>query len=151
MASRVVGSFERVIAELGVIGGRIRRGVNDQIQKEAEKIRDIAIQMVPVEDGDMEKAIKVYSSDFRRRFTVSIDDDAPAIKIQTNGVIRYYTVGEYAAWLHESYYNLGPKSEAKNAGSLYRVDRKFLERAWEERRDKALRNIRDAARRAGNL
>lgn len=142
MPARVVGSFERLIAEIAQEGGRITKSVNDQIEVEAKQIQRIARLMVPYEKGNMERAIKVDNANRRRRWIVYVDDEMP----DDTGK---YTVGSYLTFLHESQYKLGTESIAKQSGNPYTVGNKFLERAFETQKQGMLARISAAVRRAG--
>jgi hypothetical protein len=152
MGGRIIGSVERIIAELGIQGGRISKALNRQIETEANAIATIARQMVPRDFGHMESAIRVTSKSQRRIWTVFVDDDVPADGPKRGVLSGRYTVGDYLAFLHEGFYTLGAKSQAKDNNTPYRVGRKFLERAFEERFRRGLKGrLTAAARRAGSL
>lgn len=80
----------------------------------SQKIADVASQMAPRDKENLEGNIVV------ERQTGS--DNRVTYIVHTNGV-------SYAVYMHESTYNLGPRSVAKNESSRFRVGRKFLERA----------------------
>ena len=154
MAGRVTSDFDSFIAQVMQVGGRIRRAVNEALREEALGVQELARRYVPVdtdpetgapyEPGYMERAIKVASADFRRRWIVYVDEDSP----DDTG---RYTVGAYLRFLHEGSYRLGPGSIAKG-GYAAGVGPKFLERAWAERvASGMLRRIENEARKAGVL
>ncbi len=149
MAARIIGSVENIVAEIAQFGGRIRREVNDQLEREARQIQTIAREMVPRLDRDMERAIKVDSANQRRRWLIYVDENAPTT---IKGEGRRYTVGDYLLFLHEGDYQLGKQSVEKQKTTQYRVGRKFLERAFEAQlRDRMIERVTEAARRAGVL
>jgi hypothetical protein len=109
--------------------------------------------MVPIEDHDVERAIivEVEPNSQRRLWRIGVKNDAPAVKRGEDGqVLRTYTVGEYAMWLHEATYKLGPLSRMKDTGGQHRVGRKYIERAFTNRfRSGMMRRIERAARQSG--
>lgn len=150
MGGRIIGSAEGISARLGIEGGRIRKSINDQIQKEAEIVLKIAKDMVPMEFGHAESAIKLAKESQRRLWTVYIDEDTPADGPKKGEMSGRYTVGDYILFLHEGDYALGDESRAKQRRVRWRVGRKFLERAFTMRvREGMIRRIAAAARREG--
>jgi hypothetical protein len=101
------------------------------MQEEMTKIQKAAIARAPVEHGNLEDAIKIQNVSYRRHWIVYVDDSMP----DDTGK---YTVGDYAMWLHEGVYQLGPASEAKASSNGQPVGRKFLEGPFEEAIQKGL-------------
>lgn len=116
------------------------------VRAEAQDVAELAQAYAPIDDADLEKAIKVYppvgmpadlDENRRARAFVYVDSSAPA-----NGAPGK-TVGDYAYLMHEflrpyggsgapnekGYYDLGPKSVAKGG----KVGGRFLLRAVKER------------------
>lgn len=151
MGGRVIGSSEKISASLGIHGGRIRKAVNDQIEKEALGVLALAKAMVPREHGHMESAIKIERASMRRIWIIYVDEKTPADGPSKDETGRY-TVGAYLRFLHEGRYKLGPESLAKQAGQNVKVGRKFIERALKEQlRRGAIRRIEAEARKANIL
>jgi hypothetical protein len=114
------------------------------LREAAEKMQTIAQQMAPIDDGELESAIKVDVSaakDDRGRFqrrsvTVYIDMGMAA---STHGK-QPRSVGDYAYFVHEHVTpygpeKLGPRSQEKQLSTLYQVGGGFLDRAAEEIED----------------
>ncbi|WKZ86342.1 hypothetical protein N5B55_05150 [Ralstonia pickettii] len=134
-----VSGVERLRMVLEQAGERAVRGVFKQMVTEAEGVRDLARKFAPVDEGNLEQAIKVQveggGRDERGRFArksvaVYIDMATPA----ENG----RTVGDYAWEMHEHLTPYGPlqlgkRSQAKQDGQSEMVGGKFLERAAVER------------------
>lgn len=101
------------------------------MERGAEDVQELARKMSPVDMGNLEKAIKIASDtegiNRRKRFEIYIDEDMPA-----EGRKVGIKVGKYSVYMHESIYNLGKKSKAKESAVGVKVGRKFLERAGEE-------------------
>lgn len=123
MAGKIIGSMDEVVANLKQAGGYAVKSVNDEMEIAMTWVHDEAVRRVPVEHGDMEKAIKLDST-LRKKWTVYIDPDASAVSAHG----RQYTVGEYMNWLHEATYNLSALSAAKGPN----VGPKFLENPFIE-------------------
>lgn len=134
-----ITNTELMLAELGTTA---KKRVTARLYSEALRIRDLARKMAPVDEANLEKAIKVFpesapSSRIRNalgQFTrvdiyVYVDMQMPVPDRPGK------TVGDYAYIMHEHLapfgaYNLGPKSESKQAGSDVTVGGKYLERAY---------------------
>jgi hypothetical protein len=124
MASRIQATGGDLAQVLQQRGGRIVKAINDQMQLEMKAVQKLAIAYAPVDEGNLENAIKLSNENRRRTWTVYVDESMP----DDTG---RYTVGDYAMWLHEGVYELGPKSQAKSGGGG-KVGRKYLERAFQD-------------------
>jgi hypothetical protein len=118
---------------------------NAELKKCAGEIADLARKMAPIDEGNLEKAIKVRYEGVDRNalgqfvkgggaYTIYVDNDMPVDGRDGK------TVGDYAWIMHEHLtpagdMNLGPKSEEKQASQSIQVGGKFLERASEAMRD----------------
>jgi hypothetical protein len=124
-----VHGVESLLMRLHQTGERAVKGVSDEIRKGAYEIRDLAREYAPEREGNLEAAlsIEVNTADINGRLQafVYVDETHPARRSRTGNV------GGYAMRMHESFYNLGPKSRAKDAGRGI-VGRKYLERAAAE-------------------
>lgn len=131
------------------IGDRAMRGVSTVMIDEGEKIKELAKSNAPVDEGNLEEAIKMEVDrggiHGRTRVSVYIDE---AMEAGNNKV-----VGDYAILMHEGLapygsgaYNLGVKSQAKAAGGGD-VGGKFMERAIKEREPILMRRVYEIARR----
>lgn len=134
-----VVAVEQMLLNIDREGGR--RLVNE-LYKHAIRTRDLARKFAPIDDGNLEQAIKVSPEqvgplrDARGRFMrteveVYIDLDMPIE--QRPGK----TIGDYAYLQHEHLtpygpWQLGERSRAKQAGQYERVGGGFLERAAEQ-------------------
>jgi hypothetical protein len=119
-----------------------KRRVVKVLVKRAEQIRDLARKMAPVDEGNLEEAIKLrgdavgrtrdeFGRFQRTEVDVYIDMDAPVPERPG------HTVGDYAYEMHEHLtpmgpMQLGPASVAKQEGQQEQVGGGFLERAAEE-------------------
>lgn len=135
-----------IVAQIRQISDRAYRGVSDVMRQEAEVAAELAKNYAPVDEHNLERAIKVRADrtgiNGRYEVDVYVDEDMPAVSHNRNGSVTKgtedKTVGEYAAIMHEGLapygsgaFNLGPESLRK-AGYGYDVGGKFLTRALDE-------------------
>lgn len=153
----IVEGVEELMWRLRQGGQRAVKGAINQMREEALDIRDLAREMAPVDEGDLERSIKVREEGGGRgeggRFTqktlvIEIDGDVPAGK---NKLGETVTVGDYAYIMHEyltpfGRYGLGPRSQAKQDGSNVLVGGKFLERAVAQQSQGLVNRIVEAVR-----
>jgi hypothetical protein len=96
-------------------------------------IQEMAVRLAPVDTGDLESSIKLRKGSMTgANFKVSIVVDGPANK--------------YALWMHEGYYHLGPKSQAKADATGDSVGRGYLRRAYERLMKGIVANVRAGLR-----
>lgn len=131
-----VSGLDEFLINLQQTSEKAVRGAAAQMQVEADEIARVAKLMAPVDEHDLEDAIKVTKEkggrDALGRFTkasFNIGVDPLAITRDNKTF-----VGEYAYMIHEHLapygdLKLGEKSRAKQAGNPYLVGGKFLERA----------------------
>lgn len=145
MPIRIRGDWRTIAGTLSMTGAKISNSARRQMQNEAYNLRNIARWMVPLERGDMTRAIIVEKRS-EKRYWVGVDEGSSA-----DGRPGY--VGAYLTFLHEDpSYQLGPLSLAKAATSRYKVDRKFMERAYDEAvASGMLKRVRDAVKREMNF
>lgn len=143
MPITVTGMIETQIM-LGEIGMTAKKRVTAKLHKKALEIAALARRMAPIDEGNLEKAIKVFPEvvpvtrernalgQFKRvDIIVYVDMEMPVPERPGK------TVGSYAYTMHEHLapfgpYNLGERSEEKQSGQRELVGGKYLERAMEE-------------------
>jgi hypothetical protein len=94
--------------------------VVEEFKQGADQIRDVAQNYAPVDDGHLESAIKVSPLTSKGPGNLSL-----SVYIDENVA----DVGDYAVFMHEGSYSLGPKSQAKADALGVPVGPKFLTRA----------------------
>lgn len=99
------------------------------LRKAAQEIRDAARDNAPIDTGDLEGAIVVQEAGGGRSTrgtfaakTMSVGVDESLLNLEE------HADHDYATTMHESTYNLGPRSQAK-ASTGKDVGPKYLERA----------------------
>lgn len=137
---------ENMILELDV---NTRRRVNSVMHEQAIALRDLARAMAPVDEGNLEEAIKVSPDEdvdvFGMRnveYRIYIDMDMEAPHHNADGSVTKGTedkvVGDYAYYVHEyvtpaGNNQLGPESQLKQeANGDVEVGGGFMTRAAEE-------------------
>lgn len=124
----VTGITENVL-RLRNIGARVHENARKTMHAAADRIVETAKKMAPVEEHNLEEAItkQVGYEGSRRRLAIDV-----VILPEINGV----RVEDYAAYMHEGEYELGPLSQAKNDSQDEEVGPGFLTRAAEQEEDK---------------
>lgn len=132
MARRVTGLRE-FKANVKDLQKKIRSTVNDTMRDCMNDLARVSSETAPLEDGNLEKAWNILIEKPNKEITkgfvgYSCWADQP----------RSYEF-DYAIWIHEEHYNLGPLSKEKQAstggghglsGTVYEVGRKYLERPF---------------------
>lgn len=139
-----------IAAKLTQIGERAEKHGAEAMSRAAKEIQKRAKDYAPLEHGGLEEAIETSSDrggiNRRRRFYVYVDPDAPELDKDGSPTGRY--VGRYLYWIHEGDYNLGKRSQAKDAALGGGVGPKFLERASDEVTEKLNQAIADHIKRS---
>lgn len=131
-----VSGLEAIIRELTMVEGRTKANAARTIRRMMIRAQKLAIQMAPVDEANLEKAIKVAEFGggrgadgrfMRKTFELYVDGSMPANE-------KGKTVGDYAYIMHEHLTpygpkQLGPRSQAKNAANGGKVGGMFLIRA----------------------
>lgn len=129
MGARVTG-VETLTLQLENVLKRSSRGSREALQKGAEMIAERAKMYAPVDQHNLEDAIKVHKeidgTTRRAKFYVYVDEShTPAT--------RAPTVGQYAAEMHENRdYKLGQKSQDKANALGVVVGPGYLTRAMQD-------------------
>jgi hypothetical protein len=124
MAGLKLVGLESTIAMIRNDMERSNRNARRRMDREAEEIKKLSQSYAPVDEGDLEAAHHIIKE--------RDDSNRKVIYIEVSGSGPNKSVDGYAERMHESVYNLGPKSLAKDGGSG-KVGRKYLQRALEER------------------
>ena len=142
MPVRVAGIMETEIMLVQVAENTKRRAVR-KLHEKALEIAALARKYAPIDEGNLEKVIKVYPETIgerlrneagqfvRQEVFVYVDTDMPVPERPGE------TVGKYAYTMHEHLtpfgpLNLGERSAEKQSGQREMVGGKYLERAMNE-------------------
>jgi len=120
------------LTEIGLnrIADQIHSSALSIVRQGAKEIAELASKMAPVDEGDLEGAIKILgenSAGRNNRNVIFVGVDPEELGL---GFTKYGY--RYDIWTHEAVYNLGEKSVLKQLGQLPRVGPKYLERAVTE-------------------
>jgi len=117
---KVSGANELAVA-MRHAAGVVPDAARKQMHRGADRIVNEAKKNAPVDEHNLEESIRKEKS-YGERGRLQID-------IVTGGSVNGVDVDQYAVIMHESDYNLGPGSQAKQAGQPEIVGPKYLERA----------------------
>lgn len=136
MTLKVTGLREK-IATLKLFRQKLREEVKDAVIDAGDIIKDESEALAPVLTGALEESHEV-----------EIKEDSPYDFITT---VSFHAVNsrdgyDYGIAMHESYYNLGPESQAKANATGKAVGRKFLQRAIIEKKDECIDLVRKATK-----
>ena len=167
--NRVNADIDKIVVNLTQVGERALRGMFHAMKNEGEIIAHFAKQFAPVDEGNLEDAIRVEEigggrnalGQFERwSIRVSVDENHPAAHYNKDGSVTAGTsmkiVGDYLWIMHECLLpfgsgfgdlHLGPKSQDKDAGRGV-VGGKFMERALNMRLPMITQLVANAARSA---
>jgi len=112
---------------LNKISKHLNQSVEETVRKISKDLEEETIKRVPVDSGNLEESIDVnylmVNGEYQAK--IFIGSKAP-----------------YAIYLHEGEYNLGKKSRRKQLSQTVTVGRKFMERAFNENKQKYIRWIK---------
>jgi hypothetical protein len=110
----------------------------------AKRIQKKARMYAPVDEGNLEESIKIerrQGAKGRVAIEVGVDESHP-VPQRLDGA----TVGQYAARMHEGFYDLGMRSQAKENRLGVIVGRKYLARAMKEEKPQIEAEMRAAVK-----
>lgn len=151
MGVKVTGMIETELM-LAEVGTTAKRRVTSKLYDKALEIAELAKKMAPLDDANLEKAIKVFPEQkpgrtrnalgqfVRTEIFVYVDTSMPVPGRAGK------TVGDYAYTMHEHLtpfgpYKLGPLSQEKQSGQRELVGGKYLERAMNQLADSVLAEV----------
>lgn len=133
-----VHGISQVSRRLKLAGKKIPIAAYEEMVLGAMEIQDLAREFAPVDEGNLEKAIKVREE--KNSLSVSVYVDGRVREKRGRKVARYATI------MHESVYDLGTRSQAKADATGKEVGRKYLERAFAELENELTRAVEAALR-----
>lgn len=153
---KVKCNVDSITMAITQIGDRAIRGISDVMKEEGEKIRDLARDNAPVDEGDLERAIKMEvdrsGAHGRTQVYVYVDesvtgDDGKPVeqyaKLMHEGLAPYGS-GLYGDVDNPKY----PDTKSKKKKAMgFDVGGKFLTRALADRYDIMMEKVRAVARR----
>jgi hypothetical protein len=138
--------LDQVLSNLKITQTEISKVAVSQLRQGAIRIQQSARNYSPVEFGNLESSIKTEEqiTDTAATIRIGVDDATPVPERPGKHV------GDYALFIHESDYHLGPASLAKAAATGKQVGPKFLERAFTDHQQEITDAVADAVRREIN-
>ena len=119
---------------LRVSGGAIEADLAGALREAADEIIERARNYAPVDEENLEDAIDYLEEDDPLHVVVGVDMNHPGT--------RSPTVSGYAEKMHEGDYQLGKRSQDKQAALGVMVGPKYLERAVDEVKEKFTDRLR---------
>jgi len=135
-----------LVKRLQRTGETTSREALNAVRHGADNIAKLAVRMAPVDEGNLEKAIRVEDeserdASNRKVIRVGVDESMPIPGRPGK------SVGDYATRIHEGSYKLGKKSREKQSSDpSVAVGRKYLQRAAEKLEPQIKKAVADALR-----
>lgn len=119
-------------------------------QKLREEVKDATIDAADIIKEESEALAPVLTGALEASHEIEIKEDSPDDFVAT---VSFHAVNEkdgydYGVAMHESYYNLGQKSQEKAESTGKAVGRKFLTRAIVEKKQECIELVKEATRQA---
>lgn len=147
MGLRISG-LSTVLANMRRIESKVSSESLQALRSGADLLVRMARRNAPIDEGDLEAAI--VSREVRNRTAlgqfgatnIQVGVDPSLLDLESRKGF------DYSIPMHESTYNLGPLSEAKQAGQQEIVGSKYLERAMNDLQETIQRKVEEAIKRA---
>lgn len=128
MIEMKVTGIKENMQRLRNIGETVQENARKNMHRAAARIEKTAKMMAPVDQGNLEAAIKTVKT-YEGRGRLAID-----VMVDTASGPERLAI--YAIVMHEGEYELGPKSLEKQASVPVIVGNRYLTRAGDEERDR---------------
>jgi hypothetical protein len=112
----------KLVQKMDKVGGEALKEARDIVRVITDKVQSEAIARAPVDESMLEQSI-----DKKMEGWGKVGDITGYVFIPSNA-----PAASYAMYMHEMKYNLGERSQQKQAGSKVAVGRKYLQRALDE-------------------
>jgi hypothetical protein len=116
-------------AQLGLTEARVHVAAKTGVQDSMDDLKRIAVDIAPIDSADLRR---------------SGEAKVVATPVLIVGDVTFEAINDgfdYATWIHEADYNLGPLSQQAPGTDGYSVGNKYLERPLRGESDKYLRWI----------
>lgn len=121
--------FAGVVANMEAAAARVRQAARDGVQDSVDDLKRIAVDIAPIDSADLRR-----SGNAIVRQTPNETVGEVSFSANDNGF-------NYAIWIHEGEYNLGPLSAQAPGTDGYEVGNKYLERPLKGEAEKYMRWI----------
>jgi len=133
-------NFSGVVANMAVATARVRLAAKNGMQDSVDDLKRIAVDIAPIDSADLRRS---GHANVRQTATDVVGEVSFSAVDNSSG--QHFN---YAIWIHEGEYNLGPLSAAAPGTDGYAVGNKYLERPLKGEAEKYMRwiaeEIRDA-------
>jgi len=121
------------------LGGKVKQQALKALDSATDKLLEESVKRCPIDEGFLQQ-----SHDKKVEKSGSLDEAKGTVFIPANS-----PAADYAIYMHELEYNLGPQSQAKqDAQPGIIVGNKYLERAFEDNKKAFFLFFEDALRKA---
>jgi hypothetical protein len=125
--------FSGVVANMEAATARVRLAARDGVQDSVDDLKRIAVDIAPIDSSDLRRS---GNATVRQTNTETVGEVSFSA-VDNSGGQRF----NYAIWIHEGDYNLGPLSAAAPGTDGYEVGNKYLERPLKGEAEKYMRWI----------
>jgi hypothetical protein len=126
-------NFANVVANLAQTTSEIRAAAKLGIQDSVDDLKRIAVDIAPIDSSDLRRSGHATVTETPTNIIGEVSFSA----VDTTGGQHF----NYAIWIHEGEYNLGPLSAASPGTDGYEVGNKYLERPLKGEAEKYVRWI----------
>jgi hypothetical protein len=126
-------NFANVVANLAQTTSEIRAAAKLGIQDSVDDLKRIAVDIAPIDSSDLRRSGHATVTETPSNIIGEVSFSA----VDTTGGQHF----NYAIWIHEGEYNLGPLSAAAPGTDGYEVGNKYLERPLKGEAEKYVRWI----------
>jgi hypothetical protein len=125
--------FASVVANMEAATLRVRQAAKDGVQDSVDDLKRIAVDIAPIDSSDLRRS---GHATVRQSVTQTVGEVSFSAVDNTGG--QHFN---YAIWIHEGEYNLGPLSAGAPGTDGYEVGNKYLERPLKGEAEKYMRWI----------
>jgi hypothetical protein len=126
-------NFANVVANLAQTTSEIRAAAKLGIQDSVDDLKRIAVDIAPIDSSDLRRSGHATVTETSTNIIGEVSFSA----VDTTGGQHF----NYAIWIHEGEYNLGPLSAAAPGTDGYEIGNKYLERPLKGEAEKYVRWI----------
>jgi hypothetical protein len=125
--------FSGVVANMAQATARVKLAARNGVQDSVDDLKRIAVDIAPIDSSDLRRSGHATV----RQSTQEIVGEVSFSAVDNSSGQRF----NYAVWIHEGEYNLGPLSAQAPGTDGYEVGNKYLERPLKGEAEKYMRWI----------
>jgi hypothetical protein len=125
--------FASVVANMEAATLRVRQAAKLGVQDSVDDLKRIAVDIAPIDSSDLRRSGHATVTETSTNIIGEVSFSA----VDTTGGQHF----NYAIWIHEGEYNLGPLSAAAPGTDGYEIGNKYLERPLKGEAEKYVRWI----------